>query len=428
MTGYQRVNRFFLLLFLFFIVGTSGVKTVWASEGPLPATAEAAAEVVLFDNGNIAGVYNKPTKPTIFKLTKTYKITSITNYHWNNAQGMTPGTIGLKKGTTTLGTWQATGRPGQGGVPNAYWDVAPNKVLGPGTYSIVDSSRATWSQNNESGNRGMSRVVGVPILCGKPTSITVPASDPDGAYVVSWGASATAGVNYVLQEAKNATFTAGVHAAYKGPLRSATITGRVAGTYYYRVKATKSGLRPSAWRIGSNGCKVGPDGNTQVKAGKAVSNTASFLDLSPVVTPLISESVSPSSVDQIVSYNDEISVTIPPGILDSARTLSISRAENGPPDLTAPFAETFAFDVSLEGLEQLNGYIEIKVKYDPALLNPEYSDEVQLMAMRWDAGENSWLPLPYQVDTEHQTLSFYTDRLSLMQWMVINPDGAATIP
>ncbi|MBF0414108.1 MAG: hypothetical protein HQK70_15565, partial [Desulfamplus sp.] len=145
-------------------------------------------------------------------------------------------------------------------------------------------------------------------------------------------------------------------------------------------------------------------------------------------TPLISKSLSPSLNEQIINYNDEIVVTIPSGILDKTRTLSISKVENPPVNSIAPFAETFAFDVSIDGLEQLNDYIEIKLKYNPDLLNPQYPAEEQLMVMRWNEQDNFWLPLPYKVDVANQTLSFYTDHLTLIEWVVIGTVAVATIP
>ncbi len=60
------------------------------------------------------------------------------------------------------GPWRAKGSPGQGGVPNAYWTVSPNAVVPAGTYTIVDSSPATWSQNRQSGGRGFAVVKGYP--------------------------------------------------------------------------------------------------------------------------------------------------------------------------------------------------------------------------------------------------------------------------
>jgi hypothetical protein len=90
-----------------------------------------------------------------------------------------------------------------------------------------------------------------------PASIAVPVSDADGAYAVSWGASATAGVTYELQEATNNTFSTGLRVAYSGTGLNCNITGRVSGTtYWYRVRATKAGMKDSGYRTGGNGCVV----------------------------------------------------------------------------------------------------------------------------------------------------------------------------
>lgn len=91
-----------------------------------------------------------------------------------------------------------------------------------------------------------------------PTTITVPTSDADGAYSVTWSASTTAGVTYTLQEATNATFTANLRNAYFGSGRTVDIAGRTAGqTYYYRVRAIKPGLKDSAWKAATTECAVG---------------------------------------------------------------------------------------------------------------------------------------------------------------------------
>lgn len=97
----------------------------------------------------------------------------------------------------------------------------------------------------------------------RPAGITVPVSDHDGAYTVSWTPSSTSsGVTYVLEEATHAAFTSGLRVAYSGFATSAAISGRSNGvTYYYRVKATRSGYPDSDWRTAANGCavKIAPD-------------------------------------------------------------------------------------------------------------------------------------------------------------------------
>ncbi|NLB54007.1 MAG: hypothetical protein GX808_13870 [Syntrophomonadaceae bacterium] len=130
----------------------------------VPATAEPLEEPVrVADTTNIMAVYNGPTVPTTFSVNSPHLVTEIHDYHWNNAQGAAPGTIGLQDQNGKMyGPWQAVGTAGQGGVPNANWYVYPNIVIPAGTYTIIDSDPATWSQNGDSGGKGMSYVLATP--------------------------------------------------------------------------------------------------------------------------------------------------------------------------------------------------------------------------------------------------------------------------
>jgi hypothetical protein len=154
-------------------------------------------------------------------------------------------------------------------------------------------------------------------------------------------------------------------------------------------------------------------GDISVKAGNSVSNTVYFGIEEMTVTPLMTEDVAPSSQEQSVSHNGEITVTLPPDLLDRERTLTLSQVTGAPANTITPFAAETVFDVVLEGMAQLSDYIEITVKYDASALNPDYPAADQLTAMRWDEEEQSWLHLPYQVDSDSQNLSFYTDHLSM---------------
>jgi len=134
--------------------------TATPSASPSPT---AVQDQMLFDNGNILAVFNMPTSATQFTLAQASKITFLQTYHWNNAQGSPGGTIGLRDSSGKLyGPWPVNTRPGQGGVPNAYWFTEPNVVLPAGTYTVVDSEPATWSQNSANGGQGMTQVRGIP--------------------------------------------------------------------------------------------------------------------------------------------------------------------------------------------------------------------------------------------------------------------------
>jgi hypothetical protein len=119
---------------------------------------------VSFDNGNVGGVGNGPRQPTTFSLGEPRILAVIQNYHWNDARGKTPGNMGLRDAQGRVyGPWSATGSPGQGGVPNAYWTSRPMIILPAGSYTVIDSDPASWAQNGQSGNRGFTRVETLPV-------------------------------------------------------------------------------------------------------------------------------------------------------------------------------------------------------------------------------------------------------------------------
>ncbi|MCC6748896.1 MAG: hypothetical protein IT371_14655 [Deltaproteobacteria bacterium] len=142
-----------------------------AVAGPCDCTPKATAAEHVFDNGNVGGVYNQPTTPTVFTTDRCYFISRVVTYHWNGGAGKTPGTVALKSSDgTTYGPWQASGTPGQGGVVNAYWNCYPSMVLPKGTYTFVDSDPSTWAQNSETKGAGMAWVEGLPTDCPPPPS------------------------------------------------------------------------------------------------------------------------------------------------------------------------------------------------------------------------------------------------------------------
>ncbi|HEY7641621.1 MAG TPA: fibronectin type III domain-containing protein [Steroidobacteraceae bacterium] len=94
-----------------------------------------------------------------------------------------------------------------------------------------------------------------PPIPGVPGTMTIPASDIDGAYTVSWVASTGTVTAYELYQATNAAFT-GQSLAYSGATASANLTGRGNGTYYYRVRACNTSVSCSGYRTGGNAAVV----------------------------------------------------------------------------------------------------------------------------------------------------------------------------
>lgn len=90
-----------------------------------------------------------------------------------------------------------------------------------------------------------------------PASITVPATDSDGIFTVSWAASPVADAMYILEEATDADFSTDLRMVTNGPTLSTTIYRPLGHVYFYRVRALKNGMSVSPWTNGLNGCEVG---------------------------------------------------------------------------------------------------------------------------------------------------------------------------
>jgi PKD repeat protein len=133
-----------------------GGGALCVKSAPPPAYKCSGAQTKLFDNSNGGGVLNGAKPPSFSTKGKAYCLVSITTYHWNNAQGQTPGTIGLA-GSSKAGPFKATGSSGQGGAPNVNWTVnvsTTKPVVLNGTYTCQDSDPATWAQNPQTGGTG----------------------------------------------------------------------------------------------------------------------------------------------------------------------------------------------------------------------------------------------------------------------------------
>ena len=138
--------------------------------GPVGTTTSTACPLsipsggYIFDNWNVCGVKNGPTKETTFTIDAPYLITFIATYHWNYGKGALPTKgISLKDSSGKVyGPWPVITSAGSGGAANVNWECHPGITLPAGTYTVIDPDPATWSQNDASGNVGFTRVAGSP--------------------------------------------------------------------------------------------------------------------------------------------------------------------------------------------------------------------------------------------------------------------------
>ncbi|HEY7641620.1 MAG TPA: fibronectin type III domain-containing protein [Steroidobacteraceae bacterium] len=107
-------------------------------------------------------------------------------------------------------------------------------------------------------------VVAPPPPPGVPASITIPATDIDGVYTISWGTSSGAlaeiPLMYQVYEATASNFSNQVQ-IFNGTGTSVDLNGRATGTYYYRVRGC-NGPSCSAYRTGGNSMVVTLTPNT----------------------------------------------------------------------------------------------------------------------------------------------------------------------
>lgn len=122
------------------------------------------ASSYLLNIGNGLVVTGGGTSPS-FTIDAPHLITEMYSYNYGEGQGSPgAGTLALRAADGTVyGPWQCTADEGQGGVPNALWFAYPDAQIPAGTYTVVNSDPATWSQNEQSGGLGFCYVKGTPV-------------------------------------------------------------------------------------------------------------------------------------------------------------------------------------------------------------------------------------------------------------------------
>ena len=151
---------------------------------PAPAAPASPAAGALFDNTNTGEVQNKPTGEVLMLVAGSVHVTQLQTYHWNGGKGAKPGTLTFKSlSGPTYGPFPAKG-VASGNVANANWVADVNLTLTTGTYQLIDSDPATWSQNAQTHGVGFAIIRGtrvnatVPPAPTKPTTPTTPTAGP----------------------------------------------------------------------------------------------------------------------------------------------------------------------------------------------------------------------------------------------------------
>lgn len=126
------------------------------------------------------------------------------------------------------------------------------------------------------------------------------------------------------------------------------------------------------------------------------------------------ETISPSSQMQTIGEKDEVFVTLPENFLKEEKTLTISKIDNPAVIKDSPLDAMTVYDVSIEGMTQLDEYIQISMKYDPNWFEKDEAVEDYLEALRWDEENKTWVDLYYRVDEDTHTIHMLTNHLSFL--------------
>ena len=130
------------------------------------------------------------------------------------------------------------------------------------------------------------------------------------------------------------------------------------------------------------------------------------------LTPLISETLSPSDSPQTVAYQNRIKVTIPGGLLKDSRKLTISSIDDPPPPNDEGFTQGAVYDISLDGLSQFDEDILIEFPYVPTGLEGKYPAAALNWVEFFEPSKAIWYPVPSTMDPQRKTVIVRTRHLS----------------
>lgn len=167
-------------------------------------------------------------------------------------------------------------------------------------------------------------------------------------------------------------------------------------------------------------------GNLTISAGTGSAARLTIPLTARATLPLLDQTVQPATVAQTVATRDEnLTLTLPPGFLDTARKVTMS-VVTGIPTIAADPTVTAGIEVSVDGHEALDEVVEIGIKIAPAAVAPDVPATEQFAAVRWDEDGGFWVDVPSTFDEATHTLRVQTRHLSLFA-VVMTPAAMAAL-
>lgn len=164
----------------------------------------------------------------------------------------------------------------------------------------------------------------------------------------------------------------------------------------------------------ASGCGKGCEGPSPSSGGGGTSSDSSetptpkFVKRPPTyrLTPLVSRTLEPSSQDQIVSYKDAVTVTVPGDTVKQKEDLVISSVENAPAPGFRGLQHLAVYDIALGKPRPLDKELTIEIAYDGSK-----AKGYAVWMETWDDAQEVWVTLPSEVDTQRKIVRTRTRHL-----------------
>ncbi|MBN2853205.1 MAG: IPT/TIG domain-containing protein [Clostridia bacterium] len=121
---------------------------------------------------------------------------------------------------------------------------------------------------------------------------------------------------------------------------------------------------------------------------------------------LFEKTVKPSD-SEVTAGTEDISVTLPPGIISSDEQLTISKVLNAPGFSDEIYEQTDVFSITLGDKTAFNDAMVIEFSIDEKLDDCSY-----IRAAYWDEQSLEWVEAPSHVDMNNRIVRVYTDHLT----------------
>ena len=109
-----------------------------------------------------------------------------------------------------------------------------------------------------------------------------------------------------------------------------------------------------------------------------------------------------------------ISVTVPFGLIDTEEKLSISSVKGLPNSEGLKMLD--AYEVKVTNVSEIDGFIEVTMKYDPSKIPSGMSASRALTCMYYNETSSAWEAVPYMINESAQQITVYTPHLSIFAY------------